>query len=431
MHWSWSAPDPAFGTRSAGWLAGNDRAMHAYTLSCFTLSRQRINPLRKLLIATGLLIVLVVLARALLPGILERSMNRVEPGAAYPVSEEAQALHDSLFIADLHTDSTLWQRNLAQESNRGHVDLPRLRQGNVALQVFSATTKSPRGQNYESNTSGSDNITLLAIIQGWPLDTWDSLYARASYQLDLLHALANDPDANLLLVRNRGDLETLLADRDRGKQVTGAMYLIEGAHPLEGDLDNLDRLRERGLHFVGLTHFFDNRLGGSLHGVSQAGLTDFGKDVVRRAEALGMNIDIAHASPQMVRDVLAISSRPVILSHGGFKGICDTPRNLDDSLMREVAEQGGIIGVGYWDGAICDPTPAGIARAIRYGIDLLGIDHVALGSDFDGTVTTPFDTSGLAALTQAMLDQGFSTEEIRAVTGENMKRYLMQQLPSQ
>ena len=186
----------------------------------------------------------------------------------------------------------------------------------------------------------------------------------------------------------------------------------------------------RGLHFVGLTHFFDNRIGGSLHGMSQQGLTTFGEEVVRRAEALGMNIDIAHASPQMVRDVLAIAQRPVILSHGGFKGVCDTPRNLDDSLMQDVAAQGGIVGVGYWDAAVCDPTPAGIARAIRYGIDLLGPEHVALGSDFDGTIIPPFDTSELAALTQAMLDQGFSRAEIRAVMGGNMKRYLMEQLPA-
>ncbi|NQX88773.1 MAG: dipeptidase [Halioglobus sp.] len=386
--------------------------------------------MRKLLYIAGLLIILVVLMRAYVPIALEHSMNQVQTHTRYPVTETGQALHDSLFIADLHTDSTLWRRDLAHEATRGHVDLPRLRQGNVSLQVFSATTKSPRGQNYKRNTSASDNITLLAIAQGWPLATWNSLYARANYQLDRLHQLTQNPEANLLLVRNRADLNNLIAARRRGEPVTAAMYLIEGAHSLEGKLDNLDKLHARGLHFVGLTHFFDNRLGGSLHGVSQAGLTPFGEAVVRRAEALGMNIDIAHASPQMVRDVLTIATRPVILSHGGFKGNCDTPRNLDDSLMQEVAAQGGIIGVGYWDGAICEPTPSGIARAIRYGIELLGIEHIALGSDFDGTVTTPFDTAGLAALTQALLDQGFSEAEIRAVMGENVKRYLMQQLPA-
>jgi len=375
-------------------------------------------------------LVVASLARLLLPGILEGSLNRVQPHDPYPVSERARRLHDSLFIVDLHTDSTLWRRDLARESRRGHVDLPRLRRGNVGLQVFSATTKSPRGQNYQRNSGSSDNVTLLAVAQGWPPATWNSLYERAAYQLRRLHELAANPEAQLLLVRTREDFETLLRARAQGEPLTGAMYLIEGGHALEGDVENLERLHADGLHFVGLTHFFDNRLGGSLHGESQAGLTPFGEQVVRRAEDLGMNIDIAHASPQMVRDVLAIARRPVILSHGGFKGHCDTPRNLDDELMREVAAAGGIIGVGFWEAAVCDASPAGIARAIRYGIDLLGVDHVALGSDFDGTVLAPFDSSELAALTQAMLDQEFSEEEIRAVMGGNMVRYLHAQLPA-
>ena len=207
------------------------------------------------------------------------------------------------------------------------------------------------------------------------------------------------------------------------------MYLIEGAHPLEGDIDKLDRLRDKGLHFVGLTHFFDNRLGGSLHGISGEGLTEFGSEVVRRAHELGMTIDVAHASPQMVRDVLDIGDSPVVLSHGGFAGACDTPRNLPDELMIRIAQGGGIIGVGFWDAAVCDPSPAGIARSIRYGIELLGVEHIALGSDYDGAVATPFDTAGLAALTQALLDEGLAEDDIRAVMGGNMLRFLQQQLP--
>ncbi|MFK7976218.1 MAG: dipeptidase, partial [Halioglobus sp.] len=184
------------------------------------------------------------------------------------------------------------------------------------------------------------------------------------------------------------------------------------------------------LHFVGLTHFFDNALGGSLHGTSQAGLTDFGREVVKRAAQLEMTIDIAHVAPAAVPEILALSSRPVILSHGGFKGACDTDRNLSDALMVEMAEAGGIIGVGYWDGAVCDATPLGIVRVIRYGIELLGLEHIALGSDYDGTVATPFDTAELAILTQTMLDEGFTEQEIRAVMGGNMQRFLLEQLPA-
>ena len=386
--------------------------------------------LKKVLLATlALLIVATVFGRLLLPGLLERSMNVVDEHSPYSISEQAQQLHDSLFIVDLHSDSLLWDRDLGEQSSRGQVDLPRMRQGNVAIQVFSATTKSPTGQNYESNTAGTDTITPLAIVSGWPSDTWGSLFARAQYQLDKLHELVEANKAEVIFVRRKADVESLLTARQSDRNVVGAMYLIEGGHPLEADVDNLDALQAQGLQFVGLTHFFDNELGGSLHGISGAGLTDFGRSVVQRADQLHMTIDIAHASPQMVRDVLALTSRPVILSHGGFKGHCNSARNLDDDLMVPVAAAGGIIGVGYWDATACDYTPAGIAKSIRYGIELLGLEHIALGSDYDGAVTTSFDTSELAALTQAMLDQNFTEAEIRAVMGGNVLRFLREQLP--
>ena len=211
--------------------------------------------------------------------------------------------------------------------------------------------------------------------------------------------------------------------------MVGALYLIEGAHPLEGNIENLDHLFEQGLRVVGLTHFFDNELGGSLHGVSRAGLSEFGREVIRRADELELIIDIAHASPQMVRDVLAMTDRPVILSHGGVKGVCDTARNLGDELMIEVASRGGLLGIGYWEGAVCDISPEGIVDSIRYAIDLVGADHVALGSDFDGATTVMLDTSELAALTQAMIDRKFSEDEIRKVMGDNTRTFFLNWLP--
>ena len=131
----------------------------------------------------------------------------------------------------------------------------------------------------------------------------------------------------------------------------------------------------------------------------------------------------------MVNDVLDISDAPVILSHGGVKGLCDMSRNLEDTLMQRIAASGGLVGIGYWDGAVCDITPAGVVRSIRYAIDLLGIEHVALGSDYDGTTEVLFDTSELAILTQTMLDEGFTEAEIRAVMGENARRFFLEHLP--
>jgi len=97
--------------------------------------------------------------------------------------------------------------------------------------------------------------------------------------------------------------------------------------------------------------------------------------------------------------------------------------------MQQFAAKGGLVGIGYWHSAVCDVSPAGIVKSIRYAIDLLGVEHVALGSDFDGSVRTPFDTSELAILTQTMLDQGFSKNEIKLVMGENVKRFLLENLP--
>jgi len=379
------------------------------------------------LIVGGLLLITLAFVHFVLPGQVERGQNAVIPHDAYPVGGAATALHETLFIADLHSDSLLWKRNLLERSSTGHMDLPRLREGNVALQVFSATTKSPSGLNYERNEAGSDDITLLAVASFWPPRTWGSIYERAVYQLQKLRRLADDSE--LALIATSGQLRDLIDARDAGEPRIGAVYLIEGAHPLEGDIAKLDALYEQGLRIAGLTHFFDNETGGSLHGVSGAGLTDFGRAVVRRADELGLIIDVAHASPAMVDEVLALTRRPVILSHGGVRGTCDTARNLADEQMRRIAAAGGLVGIGYWDAAVCDITPAGVVRSIRHAIDLLGAEHVALGSDYDGATTVAFDTSELSALTQAMLDAGFSEQEIRLVMGENVKRFLLQYLP--
>lgn len=379
----------------------------------------------------GILGLIAVLAVAyvhwVLPGKVEASMNRVLPHEPYAISDRAKRLHESLFVADLHSDSLLWKRDLKKESAVGHMDLPRLRRGNVALQVFSATTKSPDDQNYDRNAADSDRITLLAVASFWPPRTWFSLYERAVYQLDRLYDIAGEGE--LIVVTSKQDFERLVARRQGGDNVIGGIYLIEGAHPLEGDIENLDRLFDQGLRIVGLTHFFDNELGGSLHGVSREGLSDFGKTVVRRANELGMIIDVAHASPAMVADVLSLSTSPVILSHGGLNGICESPRNFADDLMKQIVAEGGLIGIGYWDGAVCDPSPEGIVRSIRYAIDLLGEDHVALGSDYDGTVTVAFDTGELVILTETMLQSGLSEGEIRKVMGDNVKRFLLDNLP--
>ena len=387
--------------------------------------------MKRFLIGLAILLVLVViLALTVLPGFVEGQINRVRPHEPYEISEETRALHKRLLIADLHADTLLWARDPLQRASRGHVDLPRLDEGNVALQVFTAVTKVPSGQNYESNKAGSDVLPWLLVAQRWPTRTWDSLLERALYQAWKLEDAERRAPETLRIIRSRADLDALLAARARDSRQIGGILGLEGSHPLEGDLANVERLHAAGYRLMGLHHFFDNELGGSLHGITGDGLSGFGKKALAEMERLGITIDVAHSSPAVVEDVLALATKPIVLSHTGLRGACDSARNIEDDLARRIAAQGGVIGIGYWAGAICDSTPAGIIRTIRYGIDLLGADHVGLGSDYDGAVPTDFDTSEIAVLTEEMRKAGFTAEEIFKVMGGNVIRVFRENLPA-
>ena len=364
------------------------------------------------------------------PAILDEEQNVVVEHQAYEISDQAQQLHSSLLIGDWHADSLLWMRNLSKQYDYGHLDFPRMQQGNMALQMFTTVTKSPSGQNYERNSSdASDNITLLAMAQRWPMATWTSLAERALFQADKLYKLAaRDPD-NLMLIRSRIELAEFLERRQSNPTLIGGLLGTEGSHALDGDLDNIQRLFNNGFRMMSLQHFFDNKLGGSLHGTSGEGLTQFGRDAVNKMLALGIMLDVSHSSEQVVVDTLAISNKPLIVSHTGFQGHCPSPRNISDKLMEQIAAAGGLIAVGFWDGAICGNSPATVAAAIVYGIGLVGEDHIALGSDFDGTVTTSFDGSEMAVITQALLEANLSEQQIRKVMGENMLTHLQTYLP--
>mgnify|MGYP000660441936 CR=1 FL=1 len=170
-----------------------------------------------------------------------------------------------------------------------------------------------------------------------------------------------------------------------------------------------------------------NAAGGGCHD-EDCGLTDFGREVVAELEARPIVLDLAHSSQQVARDVIAMTDMPVIVSHTGLHSHCEVVRNYPDDLMRDIAATGGVIGIGYWEDVTCDDSPEGIAKTVRAAIDAVGEDAVTLGSDFDGAVTTSFDTSELAALTQAMLDEGLTEAQIRKVAGENMIRVLRARL---
>jgi len=384
-----------------------------------------------LVIVVALAVLTLVVGVALGPQIAARLANGVLAPPPYAVRQEARALHERMFVADLHADPLLWSRDLLVRGTFGHVDLPRLIEANVALQVFGVVTQVPYGINYEQNARDAfDTITALVVLQRWPLATWTSRTERAIYQAQKLADVAARSEGRFRIIRSVEELYAYVEDRANNRQQTAGVLAIEGLQALDGDLANLARLRAAGFRMMGITHFFDNELGGSAHGTDRGGLTELGRQAVRAMQSSGIAVDLAHASPQVFDEVAAITARPLVVSHGGVKGTCDNVRNLSDAQIRKVSATGGVIGIGYWDQAVCDPSLAGIVKAIQYAIRIAGTDHVGLGSDFDGATFTPFDTTGVPQITDALLASGMSPLDVAKIMGANVFRVLRANLPS-
>jgi microsomal dipeptidase-like Zn-dependent dipeptidase len=348
------------------------------------------------------LVALGVLRYGVLP-YYDQKHNAVLVPGPYATSATARAFHEAAFVADLHADPLLWGRNLRQRHTRGQVDIPRLRDGGVDLQVFGVVSKVP---------------ALLFIASLRSPATWFSPREQALAQANEFEQLAeNSP---LTIVLRRKDLS---ANGIKG------LLALEGIHALEGEEKALHEFHAAGFRMMGLAHFTDDEFAGSTHGALKHGLTELGRSLIPRMETLGITIDLAHASPAAFRDTLEIATRPLVVSHGGVTGTCPGPRNLTDPQLRGIAKNGGVVGIGYWKTAVCDASLQGIVSAIQYAINIAGIDHVGLGSDFDGHVTTPFDTTGLPMLTEALLAAGLSAEDVSKLLGGNVRRVLAVNLP--
>lgn len=376
----------------------------------------------------GLILLAVVGYFTVAAPIADARFNTKPVPPSEAVSEHAQKVHNDLMVADLHNDLLLWPRDPLHRYDRGHTDVPRLRDGNVGLQVLAAVTQVPWNRSYQGTAGDSDQIPYLAAAQRWPLRTWTSRLERARYQAHKLHR-AVERDDRLTLIRTKADLENAMMERVDAPDQLSTLLAVEGLHALEGSLANVDTLVDDGYRMMSLTHLHDNALGGSNTGLEKGGLTEFGDTVLTRLQERNVAIDLAHASEALIDDVLARTNEPVVVSHTGVRGTCDSPRNLSDRQIEAIAEQDGIIGIGLWERAVCGDTPAATAQAMRHVADLVGVEHVAVGTDFDGTVTVPFDATGFPYLTDALLDAGFSKPEIQKITSGNVIRVLRRTLP--
>ena len=385
---------------------------------------------RALGIGVGILVVLTLAAFFWLGANLELFMNRVDPVAVPKVSDEARALHAAAFVADMHADSLMLRGDLTQRSATGHVDLPRLQDGGVALQFFTTVTKVPMGFNIDA-TDGDrfDLLTLIGVAQLNAFATRD-LLGRALLYSERLQESVDRSGGALLWVRSVAELDQLIARRAADPRVVGALLGSEGAHPLGLEFANVQALHAAGFRMIGLAHFFDNAFSGSAHGLKKYGLTQRGRDLVRQMEQLGMVVDLAHVAAPAIDDVLAMATKPVVVSHTGVRGTCDNQRNLSDAQIQAIAKNGGVIGIGYWDTAVCGTEMRYVTAAMRHVIAVAGDDYVGLGSDYDGATTVGFDTSQLPALTQQMMNEGMSEATIKKILGGNVVRVLRGVLPA-
>ncbi|HUH74380.1 MAG TPA: membrane dipeptidase [Chitinophagales bacterium] len=365
----------------------------------------------------------------IVPNIIDEKYNPVTQKPPYKVSPEAQQLFNSLdFIADLHCDALLWKRDLNKKNDFGQVDIPRLIEGKVSLQAFTIVSKVPFGLNVKSNSESSDMLIFQSIASGRSPKTWFSYYNRAIAQCRELRKYAKKSDGKFRVLLSSSDLENFLIDKKSQPEITAGFIGLEGLYPLEGKIENIEKLYQAGVRMMAPVHFIDNELGGSAHGLSHKGLTEFGKKVIQEIEKKNIILDIAHSLPQLIDDVLEIYHKPIISSHTGVQGNCPSQRNLSDKHLKAIAQSGGLIGIAFFQEAICGTDALAVAKAIKYTVDLIGADYVALGSDFDGSITAPFDITGLNLLVEEMMNVGLTSEEIRKVMGDNVKNFWLKNL---
>jgi len=159
-------------------------------------------------------------------------------------------------------------------------------------------------------------------------------------------------DGKFTVLKSKRDFSDFLERRKKNKSHIAGFLGIEGAHCLEGDLSNFDKVYDAGVRMLGPAHFFDNEMGGSAHGITQGGLSTFGLEVMKKMEDLNMMMDVAHSSEAVIDDILENYKGPILTSHTGVQGVHNSPRNLSDKHLKAMADRGGIIGIAFFEGAM-------------------------------------------------------------------------------
>lgn len=373
------------------------------------------------------------------------------------LSQSMRELHDQAFVVDGHNDVLLRAmkgEELFVRTTKGHSDIPRLLEGGVDLQIFAVW------------------VNPYAYLP-------DRAFQRALDMISKLDGLAQE-SPQLTVVRTGQDL-----DRIADARVLGAVVGVEGGHAIENDLEKLRILHQRGMRYLTLTWNNSTDWATSAKDESEMdsltfrGLTEFGKAVVRTCNEIGVLVDVSHVGEQTFWDVMEITTKPVIASHSCAYTLCPHFRNLKDEQLRAIAATGGVVGVNFYPGyldstftirekavmkkyqpqldslkkqygkesdeywyrkktlldaeltAVAPPVDV-LMDHIDYLVRVMGVDHVGLGSDFDGIDVLPQgikDCTDLPIITEKLFARGYDQEAVEKILGGNFRRVLETVLP--
>ena len=359
---------------------------------------------RPRLIVAGVLLFTAGCAAGSTAGAGDRASETLLRERAERILAEAPLIdgHNDFPSQVLDRGGSLETVDLARPQPALHTDLSRLRAGHVGGQFWSAYVSA-------------DSMHRGAL-------------RHALRQIDVIHRMI-ERYPELEDARTADDLERI----GRAGRIA-SMIGVEGGHAIEGSLSALRVFHELGVRYMTLTHSLTTDWADS--GTDQArhgGLSPFGEEVVREMNRLGMFVDLSHVSPETMRDALRVSRAPVLFSHSSARGVTDQPRNAPDDVLRELARNGGVIMVTFVPQFVnADPAAASLADVANH-IDhirrVAGIDHIGIGGDFDGISSVPAgleDVSAYPALFAELLRRGYSEEELRKISRENVVRAMRQ-----
>ncbi len=332
------------------------------------------------------------------------------------MDDYALGLHRDAVVIDTHCDTlkcllpqftgrrgSMWddrsQIGMGERSALGHVDIPRLFEGGVDCQVFAISSARDRTPPYALRTA---------------LEMIDSFYAECERNRD-----------KILPVTSHGGIMRAV---EEGK--VAAMLSIEGADVIEGRLGVLRVFHRLGVRMVGIVHSLRNLLA---DGVSDArtggGLSELGVQVVEELDQLGVLIDVSHLSDAGFWDLMDVAKGPVMASHSNSRVICDHPRNMSDEMIEALADRGGVMGMNFAPAFVnpTSPTVETLIDHIDHIVDLVGPNHVGLGSDFDGIPSTPIgleDVTKIQNITAELVKRNYLEEDIRKILGGNHLRLI-------